>query len=153
MNEEIEAFDAESKDEASEQNERLEYMFKSGSVLTKGDGEAIHLVTVIGQIEGHYVINDGSKTTKYEHLIPLIASVEESDGVDGMLMLINTMGGLQIDEKTQVLTTDGSAIAGLYAAGEVTGGVHGANRLGGNAVADITVFGRIAGTEAAAYVK
>ena len=63
------------------------------------------------------------------------------------------MGGLQIDDKTQVVTTDGGTIAGLFAAGEVTGGVHGANRLGGNAVADITVFGRIAGESAAAYVK
>ena len=93
MNEEIEALDAEQKDEQSEQNDRLDYMFKSGSVLTKGKGEAVHLVTVIGQIEGHYAINDGSKTTKYEHLIPLIASIEESNEVDAMLMLINTMGG------------------------------------------------------------
>ena len=93
MIEEIEAFDAEQKDEKSEQNEALEYMLKSGSVLTKGRGEAIHLVTVIGQIEGHYLISDGSKTTKYEHLIPLLASIEESDEVDAMLMLINTMGG------------------------------------------------------------
>ena len=65
----------------------------------------------------------------------------------------HTMGGLQINTKTEVLDASGAAIPGLYAAGEVTGGVHGANRLGGNAVSDIVVFGRIAGTEAAAYVK
>lgn len=65
----------------------------------------------------------------------------------------HTMGGLKINEKTEVLNAEGTAIAGLYAAGEVTGGVHGANRLGGNAVSDIVVFGRIAGTEAAAYIK
>jgi len=65
----------------------------------------------------------------------------------------HTMGGLKINEKTEVLTAEGTAIPGLYAAGEVTGGVHGANRLGGNAVSDIVVFGRIAGTEAAAYAK
>jgi fumarate reductase flavoprotein subunit len=63
----------------------------------------------------------------------------------------HTMGGLTIDTETHVLDTDGNAIPGLYAAGEVTGGVHGANRLGGNAVADFVVFGRIAGTQAAAY--
>ena len=63
----------------------------------------------------------------------------------------HTMGGLKINTDTQVLTEDGSAIAGLYAAGEVTGGVHGANRLGGNAVADFVVFGRIAGQNAADY--
>ncbi|HHY11076.1 MAG TPA: FAD-binding protein, partial [Firmicutes bacterium] len=50
-----------------------------------------------------------------------------------------------------VLDTDGNAIPGLYAAGEVTGGVHGANRLGGNALSDIIVFGRIAGKEAASF--
>ena len=63
----------------------------------------------------------------------------------------HTMGGLTINPQTQVLAGDGSVIAGLYAAGEVTGGVHGANRLGGNAVADFTVFGRIAGQQAADY--
>ena len=65
----------------------------------------------------------------------------------------HTMGGLKIDANTQVLNADGQAIPGLYAAGEITGGVHGANRLGGNAVADFVVFGRIAGEQAAAYVK
>ena len=63
----------------------------------------------------------------------------------------HTMGGLVINTDTEVLKDDGMAIAGLYAAGEVTGGVHGANRLGGNAVADFVVFGRIAGEEAAEY--
>ena len=65
----------------------------------------------------------------------------------------HTMGGLQINADTQVLDVNGNAIPGLYAAGEITGGVHGANRLGGNAVADFVVFGRIAGAEAAEYVK
>ncbi|HJB59534.1 MAG TPA: flavocytochrome c, partial [Candidatus Faecalibacterium faecipullorum] len=64
----------------------------------------------------------------------------------------HTMGGLTINPDTQVLAGDGTVINGLYAAGEVTGGVHGGNRLGGNAVADFTVFGRIAGQQAAAYV-
>ena len=63
----------------------------------------------------------------------------------------HTMGGLVINTDTEVLKDDGTVIAGLYAAGEVTGGVHGANRLGGNAVADFVVFGRIAGEEAAEY--
>jgi len=61
----------------------------------------------------------------------------------------HTMGGVKINTTTQVLTVDGNVIPGLYAAGEVTGGVHGANRLGGNAVSDFVVFGRIAGEEAA----
>lgn len=64
----------------------------------------------------------------------------------------HTMGGLVINTDTQVLDTDNNVIDGLFAAGEVTGGVHGANRLGGNAVADFVVFGRIAGAQAAKYV-
>lgn len=61
----------------------------------------------------------------------------------------HTMGGVKIDTETHVIDTNGNIIPGLFAAGEVTGGVHGGNRLGGNAVADIVVFGRIAGQNAA----
>lgn len=64
----------------------------------------------------------------------------------------HTMGGVKIDTSSQVLKEDGTVINGLYAAGEVAGGVHGANRLGGNAVTDIVVFGRIAGKGACDYV-
>ena len=63
----------------------------------------------------------------------------------------HTMGGLKINANTEVLNEKGEVIPGLFAAGEVTGGVHGANRLGGNAVADFTVFGRIAGKAASDY--
>ena len=63
----------------------------------------------------------------------------------------HTMGGLKINTNTEVLNEKGEVIPGLFAAGEVTGGVHGANRLGGNAVADFTVFGRIAGAAASDY--
>lgn len=65
----------------------------------------------------------------------------------------HTMGGLKITPATEVVGTDGNVIPGLFAAGEVTGGVHGSNRLGGNAVADFTVFGRIAGASAAAFAE
>ena len=64
----------------------------------------------------------------------------------------HTMGGLKINTAAEVLNEEGNAIAGLFAAGEVTGGVHGANRLGGNAVTDIVVFGKAAGTSACDYV-
>lgn len=63
----------------------------------------------------------------------------------------HTMGGVAINSATEVLKEDGTVIPGLYAAGEVTGGVHGANRLGGTAVADFVVFGRIAGASASEY--
>lgn len=65
----------------------------------------------------------------------------------------HTMGGLKINSNAEVLDAKGAAIAGLYAAGEITGGVHGGNRLGGNAVADIVVFGRIAGASAQSYTS
>ncbi len=63
----------------------------------------------------------------------------------------HVMGGLEIDTETRVYNTSGEWVSGLFAAGEVTGGVHGANRLGGNAMSDITTFGRIAGAQAAAF--
>lgn len=65
----------------------------------------------------------------------------------------HTMGGVKINDQAQVIDTQGNVIPGLFAAGEVTGGVHGGNRLGGNAVADFVIFGRIAGTNAAGYAK
>ncbi|WP_119967777.1 MULTISPECIES: flavocytochrome c [Shewanella] len=65
----------------------------------------------------------------------------------------HTMGGVSIDDKAEVLSEDKKVIPGLYGAGEVTGGVHGANRLGGNAISDIITFGRLAGEQAAAYSK
>ncbi len=65
----------------------------------------------------------------------------------------HTMGGVKINSSAEVIDTKGAPIPGLFAAGEVTGGVHGANRLGGNAVADFVVFGKIAGEGAAAYAS
>ena len=61
----------------------------------------------------------------------------------------HTMGGVEIDTEAHVLSTEGSIIPGLFAAGEVTGGIHGGNRLGGNAIVDFVVYGRIAGANAA----
>ncbi len=65
----------------------------------------------------------------------------------------HTMGGIKINTNAEVINKDGNVIKGLFAAGEVTGGVHGGNRLGGNALADIVVYGRVAGKNAAALVK
>ena len=67
--------------------------------------------------------------------------------------LHHTMGGLKIDTEAHVIDKDGNQIPGLYAAGEITGGIHGANRVGGNAITDTVVFGRIAGQNAAAEEK
>jgi fumarate reductase flavoprotein subunit len=65
----------------------------------------------------------------------------------------HTMGGIKINTNAEVFNNNGETIEGLFAAGEVTGGVHGGNRLGGNALADITTFGRIAGKNAAEFIK
>ena len=61
----------------------------------------------------------------------------------------HTMGGLMINTDSEVINEEGNIIKGLYAAGEVTGGIHGGNRLGGNSLSDIFTFGRIAGKSAA----
>jgi ATP-dependent protease ClpP protease subunit len=74
------------------ENEKLEEIEKTGGVITDG-GHAIHCLTVIGQIEGHYVLSSDQKATKYEHLIPLLVSIEESKEIDGLLLILNTMGG------------------------------------------------------------
>ncbi len=73
--------------------DELDYIFKSGSVISHGTESTIHCLTIIGQIEGHYLLGEGQKATKYEHIIPLLVSIEESDAIDGMLVVLNTMGG------------------------------------------------------------
>lgn len=78
---------------ASEDNEKLDYIIKSGSVVSSSENETIHCLTIIGQIEGHYNLGDGQKATKYEHIIPLLVSIEESNEIDGLLVVLNTMGG------------------------------------------------------------
>ena len=67
-----------------------EELLKTGSVTA---GNAIQCLTVIGQIEGHYILGDNQKATKYEHLIPLLVSMEQNDEVEGVLIILNTMGG------------------------------------------------------------
>ena len=64
-----------------------------GSVTAKSDKGVIHCLTIIGQIEGHQILPEDTKTTKYEHVMPLLAAIEESDEIDGLLVLLNTMGG------------------------------------------------------------
>ena len=82
-----------SNTEEKEQQAPLEEIFKSGGI-TAGEGEsAIHCLSVIGQIEGHYALGEGQKATKYEHLIPLLVSIEEDERIKGLLVILNTMGG------------------------------------------------------------
>ena len=71
----------------------LEEIFKSGGVAVGTEGNAVHCLSIVGQIEGHYALGEGQKATKYEHLIPLLVSIEESEDVKGLLVILNTMGG------------------------------------------------------------
>ncbi|MBE6638131.1 MAG: peptidase S14 [Ruminococcaceae bacterium] len=71
----------------------LQNIVHSGAVITRSDGINLQVLTVIGQIEGHGLLPDNQKTTKYEHLIPLLAATEESDAIHGLLILLNTVGG------------------------------------------------------------
>ncbi len=66
---------------------------EGGSVIACHKNKVIHCLTIIGQIEGHYLLPQHTKTTKYEHIIPLLVSVEEDPGIDGLLILLNTVGG------------------------------------------------------------
>jgi ATP-dependent protease ClpP protease subunit len=73
--------------------QRLDEIIELGSGETGADGERIHCLSIIGQIEGHYMLGSEQKTTKYEHLIPLLVSIEENPDVKGLLVVLNTMGG------------------------------------------------------------
>ena len=83
------------KNEAAnrETEQVLETIDRSASVAVKNGEETIYCLSVIGQIEGHYVLPEGQKATKYEQLIPLLVSVEENHEFDGLLVILNTMGG------------------------------------------------------------
>ena len=71
----------------------LDQTVELGSSLTRSEAGNIYTLTIIGQIEGHQVLPETVKTTKYEHVMPLLAQIEESEEVDGLLLLLNTVGG------------------------------------------------------------
>ena len=75
------------------QTETNNLIRENGTVITRGKEHTIQCLTVIGQIEGHYVAPSQNKTTKYEHVIPQIVSIEEDPEIDGLLMILNTVGG------------------------------------------------------------
>ena len=82
----------ENKDAEMKKQEQ-EQVVELGSDITKGKGGNIYTLTIIGQVEGHQVAPETVKTTKYEHVLPLLAGIEESDDIDGLLLLLNTVGG------------------------------------------------------------
>ena len=77
----------------TENKSEKDQLIELGSDLTKSGNSNIYTLTIIGQIEGHQVLPETVKTTKYEHILPLLAGIEESDEIDGLLLLLNTVGG------------------------------------------------------------
>lgn len=73
--------------------EERQQVIELGSDVTKSEKGNIYTLTIIGQVEGHQVLPETAKTTKYEHVLPLLAGIEESDEIDGLLLLLNTVGG------------------------------------------------------------
>ena len=73
--------------------EETKQVVELGSDITKSELGNIYTLTIIGQVEGHQVLPETAKTTKYEHVLPLLAGIEESDEIDGLLLLLNTVGG------------------------------------------------------------
>ena len=80
-------------DEEQKLEEQRQSIEEFGTSVVRTERGTIHTLTIIGHIEGHQVMPPTAKTTKYEHILPLLAMIEESDEVDGLLVLLNTVGG------------------------------------------------------------
>ena len=78
---------------AEQKEQEREQIIQLGSDVTENKDGKIYTLTIIGQVEGHQILPENCKTTKYEHILPLLAGIEESDDVDGLLLLLNTVGG------------------------------------------------------------
>ena len=87
-----------SNDENREKNEEkaavpVQPIIDMGSTVVKNSRGTVHCLTIVGQVEGHMVLPNNTKSTKYEHVLPLLAALEQSEQVDGVLLLLNTVGG------------------------------------------------------------
>ncbi|MBQ6251158.1 ATP-dependent Clp protease proteolytic subunit [Ruminococcus sp.] len=78
---------------AEEAAEEAEMIKEAGQSVSRNSKHLIHCLTVIGQIEGHYVLSEQNKTTKYEHIIPALVAIEQDRSVEGLLIILNTVGG------------------------------------------------------------
>ena len=83
----------EEQNENAQQNSSSQSDFETGSITVKKNGHFIHCLTIIGQIEGHYILPSQNKTTKYAHVIPQLVAIEESAEIEGLLIILNTVGG------------------------------------------------------------
>lgn len=86
-------FDEDENAEEEHVSSALRQIVETGSITVEKDGHAIHCLTIIGQIEGHYILPPQNKTTKYEHVIPQLVAIEESDDIEGLIVILNTVGG------------------------------------------------------------
>lgn len=77
----------------SHADDEIEQIEKIGSIIPNNAKHLIHCLTIIGQIEGHYVLSSQNKTTKYEHIIPILTAVEQDRTIEGLLIILNTAGG------------------------------------------------------------
>lgn len=77
----------------SEKEKQTEQIKETGEIVTENDGVTLHLISIIGQIEGHNILPETQKTTKYEHILPSLVAIEEDARADGLLVLLNTVGG------------------------------------------------------------
>ena len=83
----------EQEDGSQNEQPQSSSVFETGSITVSKDGHFIHCLTIIGQIEGHYILPSQNKTTKYEHVIPQLVAIEESKEIEGLLIILNTVGG------------------------------------------------------------
>lgn len=81
------------KDNAEMKEQKRDEIKELGAEITRSEKGNIYTLTIIGQVEGHMIAPETVKTTKYEHILPLLAGIEESDDIDGLLLLLNTVGG------------------------------------------------------------
>ena len=89
----MQEFEKDESEKDSEDSQTSENINNFGSVVIGPESDAIHCLTIVGQIEGHQLLHESSKTTKYEHIMPIIAAVEESRDMKALLILVNTAGG------------------------------------------------------------
>ena len=83
----------EAPDEETEENDQSEQILQSGSVTMTKAKHVIHCLTIVGQIEGHYILPPQNKTTKYEHVIPQLVAIEQDPSIEGLMIILNTVGG------------------------------------------------------------
>jgi len=82
-----------SDDETEETETQTEQIIETGSVIRTKGKHCIHCLTIVGQIEGHYILPPQNKSTKYEHVIPQLVAIEEDPEIEGLIVMLNTVGG------------------------------------------------------------